>query len=127
MLVHFRERIDLEIINRINREMVKKQRASLGEEEPEKKLKDEEKSPRKNRGKLILDASCVPADISYPTDLNLLNQARKQTEKIDRYSLSISKRQLKEKTKNLSSVSQKELSRSSQKKKAHHQRKKKSN
>jgi hypothetical protein len=117
MLVHFRERIDLEIINRINREMVKKQRASLGEEEPEKKLKDEEKSPRKNRGKLILDASCVPADISYPTDLNLLNQARKQTEKIDRYSLSISKRQLKEKTKNLSSVSQKELSRNSQKKK----------
>jgi transposase, IS5 family len=36
----------------------------------------------KNRGKLILDASCAPADISYPTDLGLLNQARIQTEKI---------------------------------------------
>jgi transposase, IS5 family len=31
---------------------------------------------------LILDATCAPGDISYPTDLGLLNQARKQTEKI---------------------------------------------
>ena len=36
----------------------------------------------KNRGKLILDATCAPADISYPTDLGLLNAARKHTEKI---------------------------------------------
>lgn len=35
-----------------------------------------------NRGKLILDATCAPADIRYPTDLGLLNQARKQAEKI---------------------------------------------
>ena len=35
-----------------------------------------------NRGRLILDATCAPADIRYPTDLGLLNQARKQTEKI---------------------------------------------
>jgi transposase, IS5 family len=41
-----------------------------------------EGSPPKNRGKLILDATCAPGDISYPTDLGLLNQARKQTEKI---------------------------------------------
>ncbi|GGA36519.1 hypothetical protein CYANOKiyG1_54450 [Okeania sp. KiyG1] len=32
--------------------------------------------------KLIIDATCAPADISYPTDLNLLNQGRIQTEKI---------------------------------------------
>jgi hypothetical protein len=36
----------------------------------------------KNRGKLILDATCAPADISYPTDLGLLNAARQHTEKI---------------------------------------------
>ncbi len=36
----------------------------------------------KNRGKLILDATCAPADISYPTDLGLLNAARKHIEKI---------------------------------------------
>jgi hypothetical protein len=35
-----------------------------------------------NRGKLIVDATCAPADISYPTDIGLLNQARVHTEKI---------------------------------------------
>ena len=35
-----------------------------------------------NQGKLILDATCAPADIRYPTDLGLLNQVRRQTEKI---------------------------------------------
>jgi hypothetical protein len=44
-------------------------------------LKKKEGEP-KNRGKLILDATCAPADISYPTDLELLNQARKHTEQI---------------------------------------------
>ena len=35
-----------------------------------------------NRGKLIVDATCAPADIAYPTDLNLLNEAREQAEQI---------------------------------------------
>ena len=35
----------------------------------------------KNGGKLILDATCAPADISYPTDLGLLKAARQHTEK----------------------------------------------
>lgn len=34
------------------------------------------------RGKLILDATCAPIDIHYPTDLGLLNQAREQSEQI---------------------------------------------
>ena len=29
-----------------------------------------------------MDATCAPSDISYPTDLNILNQSRKQTERI---------------------------------------------
>ncbi|NEP96177.1 MAG: IS5/IS1182 family transposase, partial [Okeania sp. SIO2G4] len=33
-------------------------------------------------GKLIIDGTCAPADLSYPTDLNLLNQGRIKTEKI---------------------------------------------
>ena len=48
----------------------------------EKKNQEEESEPPKNQGKLILDATCAPADISYPTDLKLLNQARVYTEKI---------------------------------------------
>ncbi len=31
---------------------------------------------------MIFDATCAPADISYPNDLGILNQARRQTEKI---------------------------------------------
>ena len=36
----------------------------------------------KQKGKLILDATCAPADIKYPTYLVLLKQAREHTEKI---------------------------------------------
>jgi hypothetical protein len=35
-----------------------------------------------NHGKLIVDATCAPADIAYPTDLNLLNEAREIAEQI---------------------------------------------
>jgi IS5 family transposase len=35
-----------------------------------------ESEPPTNRGTLILDATCVPQDIRYPTDISLLNEAR---------------------------------------------------
>jgi len=35
-----------------------------------------------NWGTLSIDASCTPADITYPTDLKLLNEARESTEKV---------------------------------------------
>ena len=43
--------------------------------------KGEDESPPP-KGQLLLDATCVPADIKYPTDLNLLNDAREKTEEI---------------------------------------------
>ena len=39
-------------------------------------------SENSNRGALILDATCCPQDIRYPTDVGLLNQARELTEEI---------------------------------------------
>lgn len=36
----------------------------------------------KNWGTLTIDASCTPADITYPTDLKFLNEARESTESI---------------------------------------------
>jgi len=36
----------------------------------------------KNKGTLTLDAVCAPADIAYPTDINLLNEAREKLEKM---------------------------------------------
>jgi hypothetical protein len=44
--------------------------------------KDESEEKIKNQGKLMMDASCTPSDIAFPTDLKLLNQARMQTERI---------------------------------------------
>lgn len=35
-----------------------------------------------NRGTLIIDATCTPADIAYPTDLELCDKARRWLEKI---------------------------------------------
>ena len=59
--------------------MVKNQTEVQGEE-VEKKSSD--LSEPKKQGKLILDATCAPADIKYPNDLGILNQAREQTETI---------------------------------------------
>jgi len=36
----------------------------------------------RNHGKLIVDATCAPADIRYPTDVSLLNEAREKTEEL---------------------------------------------
>jgi IS5 family transposase len=36
----------------------------------------------KNWGTLSIDASYTPADITYPTDLKLLNEARESTDRI---------------------------------------------
>lgn len=35
-----------------------------------------------NRGQLIADATCAPADIRYPTDVSLLNEAREKTDAV---------------------------------------------
>ena len=50
-------------------------------DEGEKEEESEEKSEEPvNSGTLILDATCVPQDIRYPTDLGLLNEARESLE-----------------------------------------------
>ena len=44
---------------------------------PEDAAKEQE-----NCGRLIVDATCAPADIRYPTDVSLLNEAREKTDEI---------------------------------------------
>jgi hypothetical protein len=47
--------------------------------------KDNQQTPLTDapkEGTLIMDASCAPADIAYPTDINLLNEAREKLEGI---------------------------------------------
>ena len=44
-------------------------------------VNDATESPA-NQGQLIVDATCAPADIRYPTDVSLLNEAREKTDEI---------------------------------------------
>ena len=81
LLVHFRQRISLNLINKVNERMVKKM-LEITPVKSEKKKDSDAKNESPNSGKLIIDATCAPADITYPTDLGLLNKARVHTEKI---------------------------------------------
>lgn len=99
MMAAFRKRLPVESINKINEAIALSASKSKdktddnpddsGPEEPLKHPKKEpsqaqktEASEPKNQGKLLMDATCTPADIRYPTDLNLLNTARRKTEQI---------------------------------------------
>ena len=91
LLVHFRKRISPNLINQVNERMVEKIRSITPVKQKKKDSDAKNESP--NRRKLIVDATSAPADISYPTDLGLLNGARVHTEKI----LEILYKQIKEK------------------------------
>ncbi len=81
MMVHFRERIKGSLIQKINQKVVQRGRGFKQEEPPVKKSPGE-KTKKGNRGQLLIDATVAPADLKYPTDVELLNQGRKTTEKI---------------------------------------------
>ena len=80
MLVYFRQRIGMDLVNQINKKMVKEAEEEILAEVEEKDEGEEEEN--QNRGKLLIDATCAPADIKYPTDIGILNEAREKTEKI---------------------------------------------
>jgi transposase, IS5 family len=85
MLVHFRQRIGEELVKEINQRIVKEIREVLKEEAAEKKHSQEAQEKVKenqNSGRLIVDATCAPADVKYPNDLGLLASARAASEKI---------------------------------------------
>ena len=75
MMVHFRSRFSAEHHQLINSKIIEAATCSEAEERSE----DSDDTPP-NSGKLLVDATCVPADIKYPTDLGLLNEAREKSE-----------------------------------------------
>ena len=84
MLVHFRKRITRETIGKVN-DLVADKAKSPEAESSDKDDNDKPKgdgTPPGNRGKLLVDATCGPADITFPTDLKLLNKAREKSEEI---------------------------------------------
>ena len=79
LMTHFRRRFSKEILAEIN-DMIVEDAMNQGSEVADESSDDDDKPS--NNGKLIVDATCTPADITYPTDLNLLNEAREKTEEI---------------------------------------------
>lgn len=85
MLTHFRKRFDPAMIQDINTSIVE---GVMNEDEHTDADADHspdqpsDNDPPSNRGKLIADATCTPADIAYPTDLSLLNEAREKSEEM---------------------------------------------
>jgi transposase, IS5 family len=89
MLVHFRKRLSLELVGQVNEAVVQEMlvapedpATASSESAPESDRHDDDESPTPNQGQLILDATCAPADIRYPSDLSILNEAREHSEAI---------------------------------------------
>jgi len=83
MLTHFRKRLKHTDLGALQEELLQRH---LAEERKRAEAKDQDDDgndgPPANKGKLIVDATCAPADIAYPTDISLLNDAREKTERI---------------------------------------------
>ena len=83
LLVEFRKRLTEDVLAEIN-EMIAEYNSSdddndhQGGNGSDEEHKEEEESG--NKGTLILDATCAPQNISYPQDINLLNEARENLE-----------------------------------------------
>ncbi|CAM5785844.1 hypothetical protein BBOR36S_01650 [Brevibacillus borstelensis] len=94
-MTHFRKRLGEQVLREINEIIA----VEAAKSTPDSDRDDEPKSGRKSKGKrttkrhstseedpnqgvLLLDATCAPADVAYPTDLNLLNEAREKLEEI---------------------------------------------
>lgn len=81
LFVEFRKRLGLDVINSINEKIIAlktqlKQKNKPINENTQSDIDDQ----NNNRGTVIMDATACPQDIAYPTDLNLLNDAREKSE-----------------------------------------------
>ena len=86
MFVHFRKRIGKKTLANINEAITKKALAQAIKASADKPQDDKNGGPgssvAKNKGKLLVDATCTPADITFPTDLKMLNTAREKSEEV---------------------------------------------
>ena len=79
LMVDFRKRFGEEGMQRIA-EAIALASLSPAEDPPGSDDQGEDDPSPPNRGKLIADATCAPADIRYPTDVSLLNEDREKTD-----------------------------------------------
>jgi len=96
LFVDFRKELGLSTINEINEKIVSLKTQMVSEKETKEKETKENKEGESSgsvtdtkeeeieshKGKIIFDATCCPQDIAYPTDLDLLSDAREKAEKL---------------------------------------------
>jgi len=86
MFVHFRKRISKKKLVQINEAITQKALAKVPKSSKDSFGDDNDdycgSAVCKNKGKLIVDATCTPADITFPTDLKILNTAREKSEEV---------------------------------------------
>ncbi|WP_419670144.1 IS5 family transposase [Alicyclobacillus macrosporangiidus] len=94
LMTHFRKRLGSDIINQVNEWIAEEQDDDHADSDDQDggsgseadthatEVRAENTQEVGNQGKLLLDATCAPADIAYPTDLSLLNEAREKLEEI---------------------------------------------
>jgi len=80
-MVHFRKRFGKDILAEINERIIS-DALDRDDDAPDAGDSIPGDPSSENNGKHIVDATCTPADIPYPTDLKLLNEVRKKTEEI---------------------------------------------
>jgi len=92
-LCWFRKRLTPEILSEVNdyitgRKIVKKKKDDDQGNPPGRGSRENQSGEKEqtveleNKGTIILDATCAPADISFPTDVALLNEGREKLEEI---------------------------------------------
>ena len=86
LFVEFRKRLGLEQINKIN-ERISKIKQDLERKEDKKKEDNNKKNSQNqqdttHKGSLITDATACPQDIAFPTDIDLLNDAREKSQEL---------------------------------------------
>lgn len=97
-MTHFRKRFDADFIHDINEQIIQKQQEQSSHKKSKNDPPDDEhgtpsseetsqpkasqKTEQERQGKLLLDATCAPSDMAYPTDLRLLNGSREKLEAI---------------------------------------------
>lgn len=85
LFVEFRKRLGLSEINAINERIAKiKQDLELKKKSKPKDKDDKNQDKKKvtHKGSLIIDATACPQNIAYPTDIDLLNDAREKSEEL---------------------------------------------
>jgi hypothetical protein len=89
LLTVFRKRLGMDLVNAINEQIVtlkarydSQQQAPKEQDQDHDDASDNDNQSSSNKGKLIMDATACPQDIAYPTDLDLLSDARVKSEQL---------------------------------------------